>query len=161
MHMQAPTLTTTRRPPLFVVIGALAIAAIVALVIAVATNDNSSTSSVAPGKPAVVQSGQDRVLDGSPLLRVRSAAPDNRVLDGSPLLRAGSPAPAVTVSPQAGINRVWDGTPALRTKSAAEPQSGGGPKRLPAVTSSLAGTTESQPQAQFPVRPPEGFHRQP
>jgi len=28
MHMQAPTLTTTRRPPLFVVVGALAIAAI-------------------------------------------------------------------------------------------------------------------------------------
>lgn len=143
MHMQAPTLTTTRRPPLFVVIGALAIAAIVALVIALATRDNSSTSSVAPVKPAVAQSGQDRVLDGSPLLRTSSAAP------------------AVTVSAQAGISRVWDGTPALRTHDSAQPQAGAGPKRLPAVTSSLAGTTESQPQAQFPVRPPEGFHRQP
>lgn len=143
MHMQAPTLTTTRRPPLFVVIGALAIAAIVALVIALATNNDSSTSSVAPVQPAVAQSSQDRVLDGSPLLR------------------AGAAAPAVTVSAQSGIDRVWDGTPALRTNSVAHPQSGGGPQRLPAGTSSLAGSTEAQPQAQFPVRPPEGFHRQP
>jgi len=143
MHMQAPTLTTTRRPPLFVVVGALAIAAVVALVIALATYDNESTTSVAPSKPAVVQSGQDRVLDGSPLLRAAAAAP------------------AVTVSAQSGIDRVWDGTPALRTNSTSRPQSGGGPERLPAVTSSLAGSTEAQPQAQFPVRPPEGFHRQP
>jgi hypothetical protein len=143
MHVQAPTLTTTRRPPLFVVVGALVIAAIVAIVLALATNNDSSTSSVAPVQPAVSQSSQDRVLDGSPLLR------------------AGSPAPAVTVSPQAGINRVWDGTPALRTSTVAHPHSGGGPQRLPAVTSSLAGSTEAQPQAQFPVRPPEGFHRQP
>jgi len=142
MHMQAPTLTTTRRPPLFVVVGALAIAAIVALVIALATNNDSSTSSVAPVQP-VAQSGQDRVLDGSPLLR------------------AGAAAPAVTVSAQSGIDRVWDGTPALRTNNIAHPHSGGGPQRLRAGTSSLAGSTEAQPQAQFPVRPPEGFHRQP
>jgi hypothetical protein len=143
MHMQAPTLTTTRRPPLFVVVGALAVAAIVALVLALATNDDSSTSSVAPVQPAVAQSDQDRVLDGSPLLR------------------AGAAAPAVTISAQSGVNRVWDGTPALRTSNVAHPHSGGGPQRLPAVTSSLAGSTDAQPQAQFPVRPPEGFHRQP
>ena len=106
MHMQAPTLTTTRRPPLFVVIGALAIAAIVALVLALATNDDSSTSSVAPVQPAVAQSGQDRVLDGSPLLR------------------AGAAAPAVTISAQSGIDRVWDGTPALRTEHRRAPALG-------------------------------------
>ena len=141
MHMQAPTLTTTRRPPLAVIAFALAIAATVALIIALATNDNTS-STTAP---------------------VQSSAGQQRVLDGSPLLRAAAAAPAVTITTQSGVARVWDGTPALRTSTVAHPHSGGGPQRLPAVTSSLAGTVESQAksQAQFPVRPPEGFHRQP
>jgi hypothetical protein len=136
MHMQAPTITTTRRQPLFIVVAALAVAAIVAGVLILATRDNSSSTTVAPVQPKVVQSAPERVLDGSPLLRTRAATP-NRDLDGSPLLRTGG---------------------------SAVPHSGGGPSvRLPAVTSSLAGTTSSQSQSQpqFPVRPPEGFHRAP
>jgi hypothetical protein len=162
MHMQAPTITTSHRPPLLAGVIALVGVAAAAGAIALTSGDDSSQPAVAPAKPAVVQNADTRVLDGSPLLRTRSAAPkaDTRVLDGSPLLRAGSPAPAVTVSSQAGIERVWDGSPILRG-STADPHSGGGPARLPAVTSSLAGTTSSQPKAQFPVRPPEGFHRAP
>ena len=117
MHVQAPTLTTTHRQPLFAVVAALVVAAIVAGVIVLATRDNSSSTAIAPVQPKVVQSAPDRVLDGSPLLR-----------------HGGS----------------------------ALPHSGGGPSvRLPAVTSSLAGTTSSQSQPEFPVRPPEGFHRAP
>jgi hypothetical protein len=145
MHMQAPTLTTTNRQPLFVVVAALVVAAIVAGVIALATRDDSSTSAI-PAKPASAQST------------------DTRVLDGSPLLRGAAAAPAVTITTQSGLERVWDGSPILRGSSAV-PHSGGGPSaaRLGAPTSSLAGTTSSQSQSQpqFPVRPPEGFHRAP
>jgi hypothetical protein len=141
MQMQAPTLTTTHRQPLFVVVAALVVAAIVAGVIALATRDDSSTSAI-PAKPASAQST------------------DTRVLDGSPLLRGASAAPAVTITTQSGLARVWDGSPILRGSSAV-PHSGGGPARLGAPTSSLAGTTSSQSQSQFPVRPPEGFHRAP
>jgi hypothetical protein len=146
MHMQAPTLTTTNRQPLFVTVAALVVAAIVAGVLVLATRDDSSTSAIAPAKPASAQST------------------DTRVLDGSPLLRGAAAAPAVTVTSQSGLARVWDGTPILRGSSAV-PHSGGGPSaaRLGAPTSSLAGTTSSQSQSQpqFPVRPPEGFHRAP
>jgi hypothetical protein len=142
MHMQAPTLTTTRRPPMFAVVLALAVAAAVVVVLALATNDQS-TPAVAPVQPAVAQGAQDRILDGSPLLRATTSAP------------------AVTISSQSGLDRVWDGSPALRGSSA-HPHSGGGPSiRLASPTSALAGTTSAQPQAQFPVRPPEGFHRVP
>jgi hypothetical protein len=95
------------------------------------SNDSDSTAPAV--KPAVVKSA------------------DARVLDGSPLLRAAASAPAVTISSsQSGVDRVWDGSPILRGTASAP---------LPRVTSSLAGTTSSQPQ--FPVRPPEGFHRTP
>jgi hypothetical protein len=128
MQMQAPTLTTTNRQPLFVVVAALVVAAIVAGVIALATHDDSSTSAIAPAKPASAQTT------------------DARVLDGSPLLRGAAAAPAVTITSQSGLARVWDGTPILRTANPAVPHSGG-----PSV----------QSHRQFPVRPPEGFHRAP
>lgn len=147
MHGQAPTLTTPHLPPRLAAAIGLASAAVVAGGLAIATHDDSSTTSLAPATP-VVQNAQTRELDGSPLLRGAAAAP------------------AVTISGRSGIARVWDGSPTLRVGATvppvrnAVPHSGGGP-RLQAPTSSLAGTTSSQRQPQFPVRPPEGFHRVP
>lgn len=148
MHGQAPTLTTPHLSPRLAATIGLASAAIVAGGIAIATRDNSTTPAVAPATPAVVQNAPTRELDGSPLLRGAAAAP------------------AVTISSQSGLARVWDGSPTLRLSAPstavrnAVPHSGGGP-RSRAVTSSLAGTTSAQSQPQFPVRPPEGFHRVP
>ena len=116
MHVQAPTLTTSHRPTLLAGVVGLASAAIAAGAIAISSGGDAAKQSVAPVKPAAVQSSPNRVWDGSPLLRgtesvpgvaVKRQSPVERVWDGSPILRgtafsgaAGHPA---TVKPQAGF----------------------------------------------------------
>jgi hypothetical protein len=96
MHVQAPTITTSHRPALLVGVVGFASAAIAAGAIAISSGGDAAKQSVAPVKPAAVQS--------SP----------NRVWDGSPLLRGTESAPGVAVKRQSSVPRVWDGSPILR-----------------------------------------------
>jgi hypothetical protein len=141
MHVQAPTLSRT---PLMLGAAGLASAAIAAGAIAIINNNDSSTPTVAPSKPSVVQVSKDRVWDGSAILR------------GTEKTAVVTPRKAVPVSPQ----RVWDGSPILRgtepSPLRARQQNtfrhSGGPSVVPRSGSDLGG---------FAARRPEGFHGQP
>jgi hypothetical protein len=110
MHVQAPTLISSHRTS-SIVAAAFASAAIAGGVFAIANNNDSSKPAVTPAKPALVQNVQDRVLDGSPLVRGTQSTP---ILDGSPLLRGAGSSPGAAVTQQNGVERVWDGSPILR-----------------------------------------------
>jgi len=131
MHVQVPTPTNIRpghAPALVAALAAAAIAGGTLGVIAI-TNDNDSAQSPSP---VVSKVADDRVLDGSPILRGTANAVDpNRVLDGSPLVRGSSPsvgtglsyrhaiAPKFLQAPTTDDGRILDGSPLVRgtTKS--------------------------------------------
>jgi hypothetical protein len=146
MHVQAPTLTTSHRPALLAGVAGLASAAIAAGVIAISSGDDVAKQSLAPVKPAAVQSSPTRVWDGSPLLRGTESVP------------------GVAVKRQSSVERVWDGSPILRGTALggshpAVTRQAGFPARAPEGIHTQPSIVT--PQAGFPGRAPEGFHTQP
>jgi hypothetical protein len=141
MNVQAPNLTTrTHRTPLLVGVIGLASAAIAAGVIAVSSGDDTSKPAATPA----VQVDQNRVWDGSAILR-----------GTDPTLKVAPAKVGASKSAGAPVERVWDGSPILRGTETAPVvrYHSGGPRFAP-----FGGPRNA---SSFPARNPEGFHGQP
>jgi hypothetical protein len=105
MQIKAPSIPINHRAQVLSALAALAVAGGSYGVIAIATNDDSSTQS---NGPVVTNVAHGRILDGSPILRGTANRVDSsRVLDGSPLLRVKAN--------HVDTSRVLDGSPLLRS----------------------------------------------